>query len=241
MIINHIDLLQNALEELKVEIKPQTLEKFTIYRQMVMEWNEKINLTSIIDERDFIIKHFIDSIVCVSHPKMGTFQNIIDIGTGAGFPGIPLSIILPDKQFLLVDSLNKKINFLTEVIQKLNLSNVKVLHGRAEDLGKNVMHREKYDLCLSRAVAKLNVLSEYCLPFVKIGGTFAAYKSSQVESEIRDSQKAIRLLGGKIEKEEKTPLSHFPLEHQIIYIQKITHTPLEYPRKAGNPIKTPLK
>jgi 16S rRNA (guanine527-N7)-methyltransferase len=180
--------------------------------------------------------------MCASFSRMKDSNNIIDIGTGAGFPGIPLSIIFEDKRFFLLDSLNKRIQFLSKVTKKLNINNVKMYHGRAEDLGKDKDHREKYDLCLSRAVAKLSVLSEYCLPFVKINGYFAAYKSRNIEQEIVESYNAIEILGGVIEKQSYTSsIADYPLEHQIIYIHKIKHTPQKYPRKAGMPLKNPLK
>ncbi len=238
----HMDLLSNALLKLNISVTPQIIEKFSVYRAMVMEWNKKINLTSITDDKEFVLKHFIDSVMCASFSGMNDINKIIDVGTGAGFPGIPLSIILENKEFILLDALNKRVQFLSEVIHKLELNHVKVFHGRAEDLGNDKDHREKYDLCLSRAVAKLNVLSEYCLPFVKINGYFAAYKSRSIESEIKDSLKAVELLGGAVVKEKDIPLSdEFQLEHQIIYIQKVKHTPQKYPRKAGKPLKNPLK
>ena len=154
---NNIVLLEDALHKLKIVYDNEMIDKFIEYKKMVLEWNEKINLTAIVDEKEFIIKHFIDSIMCASFPDLNKLDKVIDVGTGAGFPGIPLSIIFPDKEFLLVDSLNKRVNFLSEVIENIGLNNVKALHGRAEDLGQNKLYREQFDLCVSRAVAKLNV------------------------------------------------------------------------------------
>lgn len=241
MTTNNIGLLENALTELNIAYDHQVIDKFITYKDMVLEWNEKINLTSILDDKEFIIKHFIDSIMSASFYKMGELNNIIDIGTGAGFPGIPLSIIYTDKHFLLVDSLNKRIKFLNEVIDSLGLNNVTAIHARAEDKGVHKDFREKYDLCVSRAVAKLNILSEYCLPFVKVNGFFAAYKSKDINEEIKDSLRAIQILGGHLESQQDKGFDEITLQHQIIYIKKIKPTPEKYPRKAGNPVKNPLK
>ncbi|NLK73593.1 MAG: 16S rRNA (guanine(527)-N(7))-methyltransferase RsmG [Clostridiales bacterium] len=237
---NNIVLLEDALHKLKIVYDNEMIDKFIEYKKMVLEWNEKINLTAIVDEKEFIIKHFIDSIMCASFPDLNKLDKVIDVGTGAGFPGIPLSIIFPDKEFLLVDSLNKRVNFLSEVIENIGLNNVKALHGRAEDLGQNKLYREQFDLCVSRAVAKLNVLSEYCLPFVKIGGYFAAYKSKHIKDEIDESRKAIRILGGEIAEHHEEYVDSYFSDHQIIYIKKNAATPLQFPRKAGNPTKSPL-
>lgn len=236
---DQFNLLENALTELHINYTDKMVDQFKDYMKLVLEWNEKINLTAIKEEREFIIKHYIDSILCAD--KMDLCQKIIDIGTGAGFPGIPLSIIFPQKSFLLIDSLNKRIKFINEAAQEIGLQNVRAVHGRAEDFGSSTEHREQYDLCVSRAVAKLNVLSEYCLPFVKVGGHFAAYKSMDIEEELNESTKALKVLGGKMEQSIPLSLKDINIDHQIIYIKKYKNTPKEYPRKSGIPEKKPLK
>lgn len=216
------------------------LNQFQKYKSMVLEWNTKINLTAILEDTEFIKKHFIDSLMCVLFDEIKSVNNFVDIGTGAGFPGIPLSIVFPEKSFLLVDSLNKRIKFLEEVKKELNLKNVELVHARAEDIGKDKNHREKYDMCVSRAVAKLNVLSEYALPLVKKDGYFVAYKGLKIEQEIEEGKKAIDILGGKIISKQEDLTQDNILQHQIIYIKKIKKTPENFPRKAGNPVKNPL-
>lgn len=235
-----MELLEDFFKESNIEYDIETLNKFQIYKNMVLDWNTKINLTAILENSEFIKKHFIDSLMCKEFKEMDTIDSIVDIGTGAGFPGIPLSIIFKDKKFLLVDSLNKRVNFLKEVIKELQLENVEVLHARAEDIGKDKNYREKYDMCVSRAVAKLNVLSEYALPLVKEKGYFAAYKGLNIDQEINESKKAIEILGGKIVSCQKDSTKDNVLQHQIIYIKKVKKTPEKYPRKAGTPVKTPL-
>lgn len=238
--IEAFKLLEKEFIDLEIPYDQDILNKFEVYMELVLEWNEKVNLTAITDKTEFIVKHFVDSIMCAKHPAMASSKRIIDIGTGAGFPGIPLALIYPDKQFVLVDSVNKKLLILKEIIIKLSLNNVKVIHGRAEDMAHQKQHREQYDICVSRAVAKLQVLSEYCLPFIKKDGYFIAYKGRDIEQEILDSEKAIGLLGGKID--SITPMSpdETQLGHRIIYIRKIENTSAGYPRKAGMPQKQPL-
>ena len=205
--------------------------------QELLEWNKKINLTAIEDENEIILKHFIDSLTVQKYIKNA--QNIIDIGTGAGFPGIPLAIVNEKSNIVLLDSLNKRINFLNNVIQKLELSNVKAIHGRAEDLAKIVQHREKYDIVISRAVAPFNVLLEYMLPFNKVNSYTIAMKGSNIE-EVDISNNALKKLGGKIEKIEKINLPNTDIKRNIIIVRKIEETPKKFPRKAGIPKKEPL-
>lgn len=234
--------LKEAMSLLSIENNDDILDKFSEYRRMVLEWNEKVNLTAIKDYEDFEKRHFVDSLLSVEFKGFVNSRNIIDIGTGAGFPGLPLAICFPDKQFLLVDSLNKRVNILNEIIAKLGISNASAIHGRAEDLAAKQIYRENFDLCVSRAVASLNVLSEYCLPFVRIGGYFAAYKTSDSKQELLESAKAIEILGGKYETSTDGN-SIFPIEktnHQIFWIKKISKTPAKYPRKAGMPAKNPI-
>lgn len=240
MLSNKMYLLEDFFKEANIEYTDLMLKRFQMYKDMVLEWNQKMNLTAIVEDSEFIKKHFIDSLMCVPFNEMERIKTIVDIGTGAGFPGIPLSIFYSDKEVLLVDSLNKRIKFLEEVKKELQLNNVRLLHARAEDVGKDKKYREKYDMCVSRAVAKLNVLSEYALPLVKKNGYFAAYKGLKIDEEINESRHAIHLLGGKIVFTQDDFTQDKILQHQIIYIKKIKNTPEKYPRKAGNPVKNPL-
>lgn len=233
--------LIKALEELNISYDDRMIYKFTRYMELILDWNKKINLTTIIDKDEFVMRHYIDSLACCGFYQMQNAEKIIDVGTGAGFPGIPLAIVYPDKEFVLMDSINKKIRIIDEISKELEINNVRFCHGRAEDLAKEKAHREQYDLCASRAVASLAVLSEYCIPFVKVGGWFVAYKSGGTEEEIKNSIKAIEILGGKIEAKESIQMYGFNLDHEIIFINKIKKTLAKYPRKAGTPGKQPLK
>ena len=188
-----IQELERKAKKMKIELSNQQLEQFYLYMNLLLEWNEKINLTAITDPKEIILKHFIDSITIATYLKNA--QSILDIGTGAGFPGIPLAILENSKDFILMDSLNKRIIFLQEVIQKLTLTRVQAIHGRAEELGKEKEHREHYDLVTSRAVAKLNILLEYMLPFIKMGGRCICMKSQEIEEELEEAKQAIELLG----------------------------------------------
>lgn len=229
--------MNELLSEINIEINENKIDMFYLYMQELLEWNKKINLTAIEDENEIILKHFIDSLTVQKYIKNA--QNIIDIGTGAGFPGIPLAIVNEKSNIVLLDSLNKRINFLNNVIQKLELSNVKAIHGRAEDLAKIVQHREKYDIVISRAVAPFNVLLEYMLPFNKVNSYTIAMKGSNIE-EVDISNNALKKLGGKIEKIEKSNLPNTDIKRNIIIVRKIEETPKKFPRKAGIPKKEPL-
>ena len=229
--------MNELLSEINIEINENKIDMFYLYMQELLEWNKKINLTAIEDENEIILKHFIDSLTVQKYIKNA--QNIIDIGTGAGFPGIPLAIVNEKSIIVLLDSLNKRINFLNNVIQKLELSNVKAIHGRAEDLAKIVQHREKYDIVISRAVAPFNVLLEYMLPFNKVNSYTIAMKGSNIE-EVDISNNALKKLGGKIEKIEKINLPNTDIKRNIIIVRKIEETPKKFPRKAGIPKKEPL-
>lgn len=213
-------------------------EQFFSYMQLLLDWNKKINLTAIIEQKEILIKHFIDSLSIVPYIKAN--DNILDIGTGAGFPGIPLKITLPQNSFTLLDALNKRINFLNEVIQKLNLENIQAVHSRAEEFVKVEGKRESYEVVTSRAVAKLNVLLEYMLPFTKVGGKCICMKSVSIEDELKEGEKAIEILGGKIEKVDTITLENTDIQRKIVIIKKIKETPKKYPRKAGMPNKEPL-
>ena len=232
--------LEKALKELNIPYNHETIHKFELYMRGILEWNKKVNITSITEETEFIEKHFIDSILCVPNDEFQSSLNIIDIGTGGGFPGIPLALAAPDKQFVLIDSLNKRIKIINELCETIGINNVTAIHGRAEEIARKKGHRERYDLCVSRAVANLATLSEYCLPFIKQGGYFLAYKGPDLEQELDQSKKAICVLGGEIKRQETSLLEDFYLKHKIVFIEKKVKTPSKYPRKAGTPSKEPL-
>ena len=203
---------------------------------LLLEWNEKMNLTAITDPNEVILKHFVDSLTIANYIEKG--DKIIDVGTGAGFPGIPISI-LKGENIILLDSLNKRITFLEEVINNLGLSKIKAIHARVEEFAKNKKEREMYDIATSRAVAPLNVLLEYLLPLVKVGGKCICMKGSNIE-EVDDAKKALNILGGEIEKIEKIILPNTDIVRNIIVIKKVKETPLKYPRKPGTPSKEPI-
>lgn len=211
---------------------------FYKYYKLLIEWNEKINLTAITDEDEVATKHFLDSLFHGGKIKDG--MSIIDVGTGTGFPGLPIKIDNPSLSLTLVDSLNKRVNFLGEVSEKLGLENVQIIHSRAEELGKNPKHREKYDVCVSRAVANLTTLCELCLPFVKVGGYFVSLKGPKADEELAAAQKAIKILGGEFEEIKDYEIPGTDLHHNIVIIKKISQTPTKYPRKAPKPLKEPL-
>lgn len=233
--------LTDALERMGVSYQPEMILKFQKYMESILEWNEKVNLTSITDSQEFILKHYVDSVVICKCPQYQSAERIVDIGTGAGFPGIPLAILNPEKEFLLLDSLNKRIKIIQELSADIGLTNVHFCHGRAEEFAHKKEYREQYDLCVSRAVANLAVLSEYCLPFVRVGGWFAAYKSGSAEEEIHASRTAVALLGGDIKENYHPELKDFDMDHRILLISKSKKTLSKYPRKAGTPAKEPLK
>ena len=221
-----------------VDLSDEKIEKFNNYMNLTLEWNEKINLTAITDKEEFVLKHFIDSLTvkdCINDNC-----SVIDVGTGAGFPGIPLKIYNDTLKVTLLDSLNKRINFLNEVIKSLDLKDIKTIHSRAEDAAHMKEYREKYDVSISRAVAQLNVLVEYLLPFVKVGGRCICMKGSNAEEEIKNAKNAIKELGGEIEEVKKFNLPGTDMERNIIVIKKINNCKNKYPRKAGTPSKEPI-
>lgn len=225
-------------KKINIEIVPHLAKKFYKYMILLLEWNEKINLTAITDVDEIIIKHFVDSLTITKYIKEN--EKIIDVGTGAGFPGIPIAIMMPNTKITLLDSLNKRILFLNEVKKELNLNNIQTVHSRAEDFGRDVKSREKYDIAVSRAVANLSTLSEYLMPFVKINGKMICMKGSNIEDEISDAKFAIKELGGKITKIDEFNLPNTDIKRNIIIVEKEKNTPKTYPRKAGLPSKEPL-
>ena len=231
--------LKEISKEINIDLNEEQLDKFKKYMELLLEWNEKINLTAITEEDEVILKHFVDSMTVLKYIDDGA--SIVDVGTGAGFPGIPVSIANDNVNVTLVDSLNKRINFLQEVISEINLTNIKAIHSRAEDFGQNKEHREKYDISVSRAVANLSVLVEYLLPLVKVGGKCICMKGSEVEEEITNAKFAIKELGGKIEVVDEFCLPGTDIKRNIIVIRKEKETPKKYPRKSGTPSKQPLK
>ena len=220
------------------EEKNAILEK---YMEGILAWNEKVNLTNITDPAEFRIKHNADSLMCVDFPEFAEAETVIDVGTGGGFPGIPLAVYAPEKHFTLLDSLNKRLKIIDELAGELGIKNITLVHGRAEDAARAKEHREKYDLCVSRAVSNLATLSEYCLPFIKVGGYLLAYKGPGAEEEVKEAAKALKTLGGSLVDIRETSMEEYGLDHRILVIKKVRNTPKAYPRKAGTPLKEPLK
>ncbi len=235
-----LDKFQCGLKKLKIDLSEYDLKNFLIYYEMLIEKNKVMNLTTITEFQDVVEKHFLDSLSLVNSINLNQKLKVLDLGTGAGFPGIPLKIAFPEIDLVLMDSLNKRVLFLQEVIERLNLSGIIAVHGRAEELARNLMYREKFDLCVSRAVANLSSLSEYCIPFVKQGGMFISYKSGEVEEEAAQAKKAIGLLGGEIVELKKFQLAGTDISRSFVKIKKNLKTPKSYPRKAGEPTKNPI-
>lgn len=235
-----MEQLSKTFEQLNINAGDETISKFQRYMDMVLEANEKVNLTAITDENEFIKKHFVDSVICAGFDEVKNANSIIDVGTGAGFPGVPLALIFPDKDFLLMDSLGKRIKILNEIINELEIKNVRLIHARAEDLARKAGYREGFDVCVSRAVASLSVLSEYCLPFVAVGGSFIAYKGPDAGIELSRAEGAINIFGGELADIRKADIDGFDLDHKLIVIKKRRNTPEKYPRKAGIPARAPI-
>lgn len=230
--------INTQTQKLGINITNEQAEKFYLYTNMLLEWNEKINLTAITEQNEVIQKHFIDSLTINKY--INENARVIDVGTGAGFPGIPLKIVRDDINVTLLDALNKRINFLNEIIEQNELTNIETIHARAEEAGKNKNLRESFDIATSRAVAPLNILVEYLLPLVKIGGKCVCMKGSNAKEEIENSRNAINILGGKIEKIEELELPDSDIKRTIIVIKKEKSTQSKYPRKAGTPSKMPI-
>lgn len=229
---------EKYLAKMNISLLKEQYEQFYAYMELLIEWNEKMNLTAITDPKEIILKHFVDSLTIAKYVEEG--KSIIDMGTGAGFPGIPIKIYRKDVKVVLADSLNKRIKFLDEVIDKLKLENVETIHCRAEELGKNKQYREKFDYATSRAVANLSTLSEYLMPFVKLNGKCIFMKTIEVEEEFEKAKKAIKTLGGKVEKVDKFEIPESDLGRSIIIVKKEKITPSKFPRKPGTPAKEPL-
>jgi len=234
------DQFVKDLTSLGVTLSEQQIKQFIQYYEMLVEWNQVMNLTAITEYDDVMKKHFVDSVSLIKAYDVNKSATVIDVGTGAGFPGLALKIAYPNLQVTLLDSLNKRINFLNAVIEALGLTGVDTVHGRAEDFAKPDRLREKFDLCVSRAVANLSTLSEYCLPFVKQGGLFISYKSEKISEEMAAAKNAIYLLGGKVIDQVEFTLPDSDIYRNLFIIKKERTTPKKYPRKAGLPAKEPL-
>ena len=239
-----LKLFSQGLEELRIDLSNDQIDQFVKFYEMLVEKNKVMNLTGITEFNEVIVKHFIDSLALVKvidKDKLSDDISIIDIGTGAGFPGIPLKIAFPEIKITLLDSLNKRINFLKEVSEELGFENIEFIHGRSEDFGRNPQYREKFDICVSRAVANLATLSEFCVPFVKVEGSFVSYKAGDCGEEISNSIKAVEKMGGKIINQLEYVVPTSDLNRVLLVIKKEKATPKLYPRKAGTPAKEPIK
>lgn len=241
--MNDLSQFEKYLEQFQITLSNKQKEEFLKYYELLVEWNGFMNLTAITEFDDVMKKHFADSLSIVkAFSEIRTEKlKVIDIGTGAGFPGIPLKIVFPQIELTLLDSLQKRLKFLQEVIEQLELGEVELIHGRAEDFCKPSMKREQYDLCVSRAVANLATLSELCLPYVKVGGKFIPYKSEKAEEEVKAAQKAVRLLGGEVKDQIEFELPESDIGRTLVVIEKKSATPKKFPRKAGMPAKEPIQ
>lgn len=229
-----------GLSELNICLSDEQKSQFIKYYEMLVEKNKVMNLTAITEFDEVIEKHFLDSLALSTIMDLHQSLYVLDLGTGAGFPGIPLKIAFPELNIVLMDSLQKRVKFLQEVIDELGLTDIQAIHGRAEETGRNKLYREQFDLCVSRAVANITTLSEYCLPLVKEGGRFISYKSSSIDEELEEGKKGIFLLGGKVSDLHKFQLPDSDLQRSFVVIDKAKKTPKAYPRKAGTPSKDPL-
>ena len=233
--------LSEYISKIGIELSEKQVEQLNIYYEMLVEKNKVMNLTAITEYEEVVIKHFADSAAIVNAIDLEKIGTVIDIGTGAGFPGVVLKIVFPHLEITLLDSLNKRIKFLNEVIEKLDLKKIKTIHGRAEDFAQDKLYREKYNLCVSRAVANLSTLSEYCLPFVAVGGKFVSYKAGECEAEVKEANTAISKLGANIENVVDYMLPDTDIARTFVVLSKNKTTPKIYPRKAGIPSKDPIK
>ena len=235
------NLLVEKMNGIHVKLNDRQLQQFHRFYEMLVEWNKVMNLTGITEYDEIVEKHFVDSLSIVNVFELERINRVLDVGTGAGFPGIPIKIVFPHLEVVLLDSLNKRIKFLDAVIDELEIKKISTIHGRAEDFAKPGQLREQYDLCVSRAVANLSVLSEYCLPYVKVGGKFISYKSEKIVEEMKDAEYAIQVLGGRIGEQVSFTLPDSDLFRNLFVVEKCDLTPAKYPRKAGMASKKPLK
>lgn len=233
--------LEEKMEDIHVKLDDKQLQQFQRFYEMLVDWNKVMNLTGITEYQEIVDKHFVDSLSVVKIFELESINRVIDVGTGAGFPGIPLKIAYPHLDVVLLDSLNKRIKFLDVVINELKIKDIYTIHGRAEDFARKEAYRENFDLCVSRAVANLTTLSEYCLPYVKIDGFFISYKSGNIDEEMQESEKGIKLLGGKVENVVKFQLPKTDISRSFVKIKKVKSTSPKYPRKSGIPSKEPLR
>lgn len=234
-------LMKEASQEVGLELTEVQYNQFIKYMRLLQEWNEKINLTAITEDKEVVKKHFIDCIKAFKSEAIRNAKTLIDVGTGAGFPGLPIAIMNPEVKVTLLDSLNKRINFLNLVVRELGLKNVVTIHSRAEDGAQNVEFREKFDVATSRAVANMSVLSEFCIPYVKLNGHFVALKGPAIEEELKEAQKAMEVLGGELKGKIEYDIEESDLNHNIVEVKKIKKCPKTYPRKAGTVNKNPIK
>lgn len=236
----NIETLVDGSKDLDLELTDLQKERFLKFKELLLEWNQKINLTAITEDEEVDIKHFLDSLTSLKTELLYGNKKILDLGTGGGFPGVPLKIINDDLDVTLLDSLNKRIKYLDIVIEELGLKNIEAVHGRAEEISRTDEYREKYDICISRAVASLNTLAEYCIPFVKVGGYFISMKGPDVEEELKEGSNAVKLLGGEIVETKLVDVPNSDITHSLVIIKKVKKTPKKYPRGGGKPRKRPL-
>ena len=233
--------IKEAFKKIETDLTDNQLWQFERYYELLIQKNEVMNLTAITEFHDVVQKHFVDSLMIQKLYTPKGEEYWLDLGTGDGFPGIPLKIVYPNLKILLLDSLNKRVKFLQEVIEELGLSGITAVHGRAEELARKEEYREQFDCCVSRAVANLAVLSEYCLPFVRVQGCFIPYKSEKIQEEVKGAEKAIHILGGRIERQEEFLLPDSDIYRCLLLVKKEKNSPKKYPRKAGTPSKEPIR
>lgn len=235
-----LSVLDQGCQEMGIVLDGEQRQQFVDFYEYLVEKNKVMNLTGITEFQEVLVKHFLDSLACVKAVDIKKVKRMMDVGTGAGFPGVPLKIAFPHLEACLLDSLKKRVNFLEETFDLLKLTDITAVHGRAEEYAKNKAYRENFDLCVSRAVSNLATLSEYCLPYVKVGGSFISYKSGTVQEEAEQAEKAVKILGGKIRDVVYFSLPDSEIQRSLVVIEKVKSTPGKYPRKAGTPLKEPL-